>query len=135
MSEKLYPEALSQDANLPAEGNEAAARALYFADAHESSSSGNKWPDFDSPDNAAKDRYYEVSHEVVRAYLATLPAPRTITGEQVNRAGWTCYGVHEPGRYATCEECREACDDLANFYNNMFRNPLANKTWTGQPEE
>lgn len=65
----------------------------------------------------------------------SLPAPRTITGEQVNRAGWTCYGIHEPGNYATCEECREACDDLANFYNNMHHNPVATKTWTGQPTE
>ena len=71
----------------------------------------------------------------VSAYLAALPATRTITGEQVNRAGWTCYGIHEPGNYATCEECREACDDLANFYNNMHHNPVATKTWTGQPTE
>lgn len=66
---------------------------------------------------------------------AALPAPRAITGEQVNLAGWTCYGIHEPGNYATCEECRDACNDLANFYNNMHRNPIASKTWTGQPAE
>ena len=77
----------------------------------------------------------ERAAKAVLRNLAALPAPRTITGEQVNRAGWTCYGIHEPGNYATCEECREACDDLANFYNNMHHNPVATKTWTGQPTE
>lgn len=65
MPENLNPD----EKNLPAAGVEAAARALYFADAHHSISP-DAWPDFDSPENAAKDRYYEVAHEVVYAFLA-----------------------------------------------------------------
>lgn len=57
-----------------------------------------------------------------------------VTGEQVNLAGWTCNGIHEPGDYSTCEECRDACDDLARFFNHMMRNPRPFKHWTGSPE-
>lgn len=82
----------------------------------------------------------EKKSEIARhasAYLAALPAtqPGTVTGEQVNRAGWTCDGIHEPGSYATCDDCREACNDLANFYNGMLRNPTPGKPWAYQPEE
>ena len=93
------------------------------------------WHRLCAADPALADKYRAGMNAAVSAYLAALPAPRTITGEQVNRAGWTCYGIHEPGNYATCEECRDACDDLANFYNNMHRNPVSGKTWTGQPTE
>ena len=67
---------------------------------------------------------------VLRSLAAALPE---VTGEQVNLAGWTCDGIHEPGSYATCEDCRGACDDLANFYNNMMQQPKANRSWTGRP--
>lgn len=68
----------------------------------------------------------------VSAYLAV--ALPEVTGEQVNLAGWTCNGVHEPGDYSACEECRDACDDLARFYNHMMQNPRTFKHWTGHPE-
>lgn len=69
---------------------------------------------------------------IIRAYLAV--AQPVVTGEQVNLAGWTCNGIHEPGDYSTCEECRDACDDLARFFNHMMRNPRPFKHWTGSPE-
>ena len=68
----------------------------------------------------------------IEAYLAV--AQPVVTGEQINRAGWTCDGIHEPGSYATCEDCRGACDDLANFYNNMMQQPKADGPWTYRPE-
>lgn len=67
-----------------------------------------------------------------RAYL-TADQP-VVTGEQINRAGWTCDGIHEPGSYATCEDCRGACDDLASFYNQMRITPNASGPWTYRPE-
>lgn len=70
-------------------------------------------------------------HHARIALAAALPE---VTGEQVNLAGWTCNGIHEPGDYSTCEECRDACDDLARFYNHMMRNPRPFKHWTGHPE-
>lgn len=73
-----------------------------------------------------------VSEIVLRAYLAA--DQPVVTGEQVNRAGWTCDGIHEPGSYATCDDCREACNDLANFYNQMRRTPEATGPWTYRPE-
>ncbi|WP_426734395.1 hypothetical protein [Glutamicibacter sp. 2E12] len=73
-----------------------------------------------------------VAKPMVTAYLAV--AQPVVTGEQVNLAGWTCDGIHEPGSYVTCEDCRGACDDLANFYNNMMQQPKADRSWTGRPE-
>lgn len=67
---------------------------------------------------------------VLEGYFAV--AQPEVTGEQVNLAGWTCDGIHEPGSYATCEDCRGACDDLANFYNNMMQQPKADRPWTGR---
>lgn len=33
----------------------------------------------------------------------------------LNNAGWTCSGgVHEPGNYNICDECRETCLDVAD---------------------
>ncbi|MGP5340775.1 hypothetical protein ACTXML_09075 [Glutamicibacter arilaitensis] len=61
-------------------------------------------------------------------------ATPAVTGEQINVAGWTCNGIHESGDYSTCEECRDACDDLARFYNHMMQNPRQFKHWTGRPE-
>ena len=74
----------------------------------------------------------EIVDAAVSAYLAV--AKPVVTGEQVNLAGWTCNGIHEPGDYSTCEECRGACDDLANFYNNMMQQPKADGPWTYRPE-
>lgn len=65
--------------------------------------------------------------------VALAVAQPEVTGEQINFAGWTCNGIHEPGSYATCEDCRGACDDLANFYNNMMQQPKADRPWTGRP--
>lgn len=73
-----------------------------------------------------------IAKAAVSAYLAV--AQPEVTGEQVNLAGWTCNGIHEPGDYSTCEECRDACDDLARFYNHMTRNPRPFKHWTSSPE-
>ncbi|MGP9488909.1 hypothetical protein CIK76_05050 [Glutamicibacter sp. BW80] len=74
----------------------------------------------------------DLARAAVSAYLAA--AHPVVTGEQVNLAGWTCDGIHEPGSYATCEDCRGACDDLANFYNQMRRTPNASGPWTYRPE-
>lgn len=84
-------------------------------------------------DRADTEEPLEVSvMSAVSAYLAV--AHPVVTGEQVNLAGWTCDGIHEPGSYATCEDCRGACDDLANFYNQMRRTPNASGPWTYRPE-
>ena len=75
------------------------------------------------------------AERAAKAVLRSLAvAQPVVTGEQVNLAGWTCNGIHEPGDYSTCEECRDACDDLARFYNHMMRNPRPFKHWTGNPE-
>ena len=74
----------------------------------------------------------DAAEVAVSAYLAV--AQPEVTGEQVNLAGWTCSGVHEPGDYSTCEECRDACDDLARFYNHMMQGTRPFKHWTGHPE-
>lgn len=73
-----------------------------------------------------------VGRVAIETYLAV--AQPEVTGEQVNLAGWTCDGIHEPGSYATCEDCRGACDDLANFYNQMRSTPNASGPWTYRPE-
>lgn len=77
--------------------------------------------------------FRDYAETAVTAYLAV--ARPVVTGEQVNCAGWTCDGIHEPGSYSTCEDCRGACDDLANFYNQMMRTPNATGPWTYRPEE
>lgn len=75
------------------------------------------------------------AERAAKAVLRSLAvAQPVVTGEQVNLAGWTCNGIHEPGDYSTCEECRDACNDLARFYNHMMRNPRPFKHWTGNPE-
>lgn len=79
-----------------------------------------------------RDELRNEARAAVSAYLAV--AQPVVTGEQVNLAGWTCNGIHEPGDYSTCEECRDACDDLARFFNHMMRNPRPFKHWTGNPE-
>lgn len=39
----------------------------------------------------------------------------TALARQINEAGWTYRAAHEPGDYDRCDQCREACDDLAAF--------------------
>lgn len=35
---------------------------------------------------------------------------------QLNTDGWTCQnGAHEPGEFDRCDDCREACTELAHF--------------------
>lgn len=85
----------------------------------------------DLPEKRQQQIHSQIS-QTVEAYLAV--AQPEVSGEQVNLAGWTCNGIHEPGDYSTCEECRDACDDLARFYNHMMRNPRPFKHWTGSPE-
>lgn len=34
---------------------------------------------------------------------------------ELNSMGWTYRAAHEPGDYDRCDECREACDELAAF--------------------
>lgn len=82
-------------------------------------------------DRITKINYLD-AERIITAYL-TADQP-VVTGEQINRAGWTCDGIHEPGSYATCEDCRGACDDLASFYNQMRITPNASGPWTYRPE-
>ena len=77
---------------------------------------------------------YDVAGILLREYPTLAVAQPVVTGEQINLAGWTCDGIHEPGDYSTCEECRDACDDLARFYNHMMQNPRPFKHWTGRRE-
>ncbi|MGV2853749.1 hypothetical protein ACNPON_18650 [Glutamicibacter sp. AGC13] len=78
-------------------------------------------------------RHAVIEPDILHKLLDLAVAQPAVTGEQVNLAGWTCDGIHEPGSYATCEDCRGACDDLANFYNNMMQQPKADGPWTGRP--
>lgn len=44
-----------------------------------------------------------------------MSADLTALARELNRAGWTHRAAHEPGDYDRCDECREACDELAAF--------------------
>ncbi|UTM47241.1 hypothetical protein [Glutamicibacter mysorens] len=113
------------DTPLNTDGIEAAAKALWQW--------WNPELSWDENDDRTMGQWRdEMAKGALSAYLTV--AQQEVTGEQVNLAGWTCDGIHERGSYATCEDCRGACDDLANFYNNMMQQPTANRSWTGRPE-
>lgn len=41
---------------------------------------------------------------------------------KINTEGWTCLmGVHEPGYYDTCDDCRDACEEVAETVLPIIR--------------
>lgn len=74
-----------------------------------------EWQAFQAiPDQGYSHRSW-VDARIAERVAVAQPVVNSFDPRGLNRKGWSC-GC-EPGNYDSCDECRSACNELANFLN------------------